>query len=177
MGHAYSTFLADLLARYKRLTGHEVKFATGTDENSQKIVQKAAELGKEVGEYLDEAADMWKDTWRALDISYTDFIRTTQPDHHACVQKVLSITHDRGDIYQGVYEGYYCVGCEAFKKASDLTEDGKCPIHLTDPKHLKENNRFFKLSNYEQQLLERYRLHPDFCRPQFRFNEIISFVE
>ena len=124
VGSAYSSLIADVLARYKRLLGYEVKFATGTDENSQKIVQKATEQGKDVKDFLDELSAQHKQMWTDLQVTFTDFIRTTDTDHKAFVQKVLQAIYDKDinkpeadrDIYLGSYEGLYCVGCEEFKR-------------------------------------------------------------
>lgn len=130
--------------------------------------------------YLDQMAQKWKEVWDNLQISYTDFIRTTQPDHKALVQKMLQTSYDQGDIYEGEYKGYYCVGCEAFKTEKDLIEkDGKlvCPDHLTKPDILTEKNRFFKLSKYEEQIKKFYQENKEFVVPDHRFNEVKSFVE
>ncbi len=189
IGHAYSSFIADTYARFKRLLWYEVKFSTWVDENSQKIVQKAEEAGIPLEEYLDSFADKHKAVRDALDISYTDFIRTTQPDHKAFVQSILQQVYDKQeDIYQGEYVWLYCVGCEAFKKVTDLIEatgqyegisagEKVCPDHPN--RHLdqiKEKNRFFKLSKYQTFLSDFYKNHPDFVIPQHRFNEVISLV-
>lgn len=203
IGHAYSTLIADTYARFKRLLGYEVKFSTWVDENSQKIVQKAEEAGIELYQYLDEYAQKHIAVWDALSISYTDFVRTTgrgvrsmarwvdfQYDHHAFVQKILASVHSKGDdIYQGEYEGLYCVGCEAFKKESDLIEaTGQyegiaaktkvCPDHpnrLLDV--IKEKNRFFALKKYQGFLEKFYSDKPDFVIPERRFAEVKSFVD
>ncbi len=180
IGNAYTSLITDVVARAKRMLGYEVKFATGTDENGQKMVQNAVAAGKEVKEFLDEVAAVHKKTWDELRVSYTDFIRTTEPRHYEFVQKMLQKTYDNWDIYQGEYEGLYCIGCEAFKKPGDLIEkDGKmvCPDHLTPPQIIKEKNRFFKLASYQDRLQKFYDDHKEFCIPQFRFNEILSFVE
>jgi methionyl-tRNA synthetase len=203
IGHAYSTLIADIYARFKRLLGYEVKFSTGVDENSQKIVQKAEEAGIEIYEYLDSYAQKHIAVWDALSISYTDFIRTTgrgvkslarwvdfQYDHHAFVQKILAQVHSKGqDIYQWEYEGLYCVGCEAFKKESDLIEaTGQyeeiptgtqvCPDHPNRILEvIKEKNWFFKLSNYQSVLEKFYRDKPNFVIPERRFAEVKAFVD
>lgn len=177
--HAYASFIADFYARYKRLLWYEVLFSTGNDENSQKILQKAQEEKRDVYEYLNEMAAKWKAVRDKLQISYTDFIRTTDERHIKLVQEVLDITYKKGDIYAGEYEWYYCIWCEWFKKNSDLIEkDGKmvCPDHLTEPTVLKEKNRFFKLKNYQQKLEEFYEKNPNFVEPGYRFNEVKSFV-
>lgn len=180
IGHAYTSLIGDVVARAKRMLGYDVKYATGTDENGQKMVQVAQAVGKEVKVFLDEVAAEHRRTWDEMRITYTDFIRTTEPRHHEFVQKMLQKTFDQGDIYQGEYEGLYCIGCEGFKKPADLIErEGKmvCPDHLTPPQVLKEKNRFFKLASYQDRLQEFYKNNPTFSIPQFRFNEILSFVE
>jgi methionyl-tRNA synthetase len=177
IGHSYSSLIADVLARHRRMTGFDVKFSTGVDENSQKVVEKAAEAGKPIMQYADEMAAAHKAVWDGLGISYTDFIRTTEKRHHDLVREVLQKTYDAGDIYEGVYEGLYCVGCEAFKKKSDLTEDGLCPDHLKKPEVIKEKNWFFRLSKYRERLLALYEDRPDFVQPRHRFNEVIEFLK
>lgn len=162
------------------MIGYQVKFATGTDENGQKMKQSAQKAGKKVMEFLDDIAIQHKNTRDTLDISYTDFIRTTHPTHKKFVQEVLQKTYDAGDIYEWTYEGLYCVGCEWFKKEGDLIEhEGKkvCPDHLTIPDSINEKNWFFALSKYENKLKNFYREHSYFCIPDYRFNEIKSFVE
>jgi len=179
IGHAYSSFIADFYARYKRLLGYAVKFSTWNDENSQNVLKKAAEESKEIMPYLDAMAQKWKEVRDHLQISYTDFIRTTQNNHKKLVQEMLQKSFDKWDIYQWTYEGHYCVGCEAFKTEKDLIEkDGQmvCPDHLTKPDLIMEKNRFFKLSGYETSLKELYARNPDFVVPEHRFNEVKSFV-
>jgi len=180
IGHSYSTIIADSIARYQKISGKRVKFSTGVDENSQKIVQSAEKEGKDIMDYLDEMAHKHKEVWDGLGIQYTDFIRTTEARHHELVRKVLQKSYDNGDIYQGEYEGKYCVGCEAFKKDDDLIErDGKliCPDHLKEPDKIKEKNYFFKLSKYQKTLEDFYINNPNFVMPQDRFNEVIAFVK
>lgn len=185
--HAYSSFIADFYARYKRLLGYEVKFSTGNDENSQKIVQQAEAEWKDIMQYLDEMAKKREEVWQHLQISYTDFIRTTQENHKKLVQEVLQKSYDKWDIYEGEYKGYYCVGCEGFKTEKDLIEkdpakDGAgsemvCPDHLTKPDLITEKNRFFKLKNYQKKIEDLYIQHPEFVIPEYRFNEMKSFVK
>lgn len=180
IGHSYSSIIADVIARSQRIRGKEVKFSTWVDENSQKIVQKAQEEWVEIHEFLDKMAAAHKAVWDGLHLEYTDFIRTTEPRHHELVRKVLARTWEKWDIYQGEYEGLYCVGCEGFKKEDDLIErDGKkvCPDHLKEPEVLKEKNYFFRLSKYQDKLLDFYKSNPNFVTPQERFNEVIAFVE
>lgn len=181
IGHFYSSLIADISARYKRLLWYNVKFSTGVDENSQKIVLKAQESWQHVMEYLDEMSPKHQELWSQLQISYTDFIRTTNSDHKTFVQSVLQKTYDQGDIYQAEYEWLYCVWCESFKKESDLIKNSEnklvCPDHLTEPQILKEKNRFFRLSKYQDKILEFYEKNPDFVLPHFRFNEAKAFVK
>ena len=176
VGHAYSSIIADVMSRSYRMLGREVKFCTWVDENSQKALLKAQELDMPIAQYLDLMASKHKDIRDGLTISYTDFIRTTETRHHDYVQKILNQTHQAGDIYQWVYEGLYCVGCEWFKKSSDLTTEWLCPDHLKAPTIIHENNRFFALSKYQNQLTAMYQQHPDFVIPQSRFTEVKTFV-
>jgi methionyl-tRNA synthetase len=190
IGHAYSSLIADVIARWQRMNGAKVRFTTGVDENSQKIVEKARELGQPVMEYLDEMALAHRAVWDGTGISYTDFVRTTAPSHRDLVQQVLQKSFDRGDIYAWEYEGAYCVGCEAFKKPSDLTPAGKCPDHPNlEIQQLKEKNYFFKLSRYQDALTAlysgedfevngvRYEGSTHFVAPTARFNEVIEFTK
>lgn len=198
IGHAYSSLIADSIVRYQKISGKDTKFSTWVDENSQKAVQKAEELGMEVMHYLDMMAEKHRWVWDGLKIEYTDFIRTTEQRHHAFVKTVLQTSFDNWDIYQGEYEWMYCVWCEWFKKEDDLvylnkttnktfpiTKDIKeseniikvCPDHLTEPDKIKEKNYFFKLSKYEDKLLEYYKENPEFVIPSDRFNEVIAFVK
>lgn len=177
VGHAYSSFIADTLASYKRLEGYDVKFTTGVDENSQKVVEKAAEKNMPVMEYTDSMAKKHREVWDKSGIRYTDFVRTTEPRHRDFVQKVLQKAYENGDIYEWVYNGMYCVGCEAFKKESDLV-NGHCPDHPNkEIQHLSEKNYFFRLSKYQERLLQFYEDHPDFVQPKSKYNEIIEFVK
>jgi methionyl-tRNA synthetase len=176
IGHAYSSLIADTIASYHRLGKEDVRFATGVDENSQKVVESAESLGMETMAYADMMAGKHREVWDGIGINYTDFIRTTEARHRDYVQKVLQKSFDAGDIYEGFYGGLYCVGCEGFKKESDLV-DGKCPDHPNKPlSHLKEKNYFFRLSKYQDQILAFYESHPDFVQPRTRYNEIIEFV-
>ncbi len=181
IGHAYSSFIADTIAKSKKLDGIEVKFCTWVDENSQKVVESAAQENMEVMAYADMMASKHKAVWDGLHIEYTDFIRTTEPRHKQLVQNVLQKSFDNGDIYEWVYEGKYCVGCEAFKKESDLIEkEGMliCPDHPNKPlQDLKEKNYFFRLSKYQERLLQFYEEHPDFIVPSNRYHEVIEFVK
>lgn len=175
--HAYSSFIADVIARAKRLNWYQVKFSTGTDENWQKMIQKAESEWKEVLSYLDEISASFKNNWDKLQITYTDYIRTTEPRHHEFVRKMVVKSYENWDIYKWKYEWLYCVWCEAFKKPWDLTPEWLCPDHLKAPNVISEENYFFQLSKYEDQLKDFYKKNPEFIVPDFRFNEIKSFVE
>jgi methionyl-tRNA synthetase len=181
IGHAYSSLIADTIAASKRLDGTLVKFSTGVDENSQKVVESAEALSMETMAYADMMAEKHRAVWDGIGVRYTDFIRTTESRHKTLVQEVLQKSFDSGDIYEWVYEGIYCVGCEAFKKDSDLIEkDGKkiCPDHPNkDLEHLKEKNYFFRLSKYQDRLIEFYESHPDFITPHSRYAEVREFVK
>ena len=177
IGHAYSTIAADVLARYYRekLGDENVLFVTGTDENSQKTVDAAKQANVDIEEYTAKTAVKWQNVFDTLEISYDRFIRTTDKDHVDTVKDILQIVYDNGDIYKGVYEGLYCVGHEAFMKPEDLV-DGLCPDHKKAPDHIKEDNWFFRLSKYQDQLLEHIDKNPEFIQPVSRRNEILSFI-
>lgn len=177
IGHAYSSLVADIIARYKRLNGFDVKFSTWVDENSQKVVEKAKENKMDVMDFLDKMAETHKNIWDWLHISYTDFIRTTEARHHKFVQEILQKSYEKGDIYKWTYEWLYCVGCEAFKMEKELTPDWLCPDHLTKPDKIKEQNYFFKLSKYQAQLEEFYAKNKNFVMPEYRFNEMKNFFK
>lgn len=198
IGHAYSSIIADIITRYKKINWYDVKFSTWVDENSQKAVAAASDLGMETVPYLEMMAEKHKAVWDWLGIEYTDFIRTTEKRHHDFVKTVLQTSFDNGDIYQGEYEWMYCIGCEWFKKDEDLVymskETGKtfpitdkvkvteniikvCPDHLKTPDKIKEKNYFFKLSKYEDDLLKYYEQNPEFVYPSDRFNEVKAFVK
>jgi methionyl-tRNA synthetase len=175
IGHAYTTVVADVLARWHRLKGNDVFFLTGLDENSVKTVQAAKERGYEVvKKYADKMAENWKEVWQALNISNDGFIRTTEERHKKTVENFFMKVFENGDIYKGEYEGLYCEGCEAFYTESDLV-DGKCPLHKTVPKRVKEENYFFRLSKYQDKILK-YVEDPDIIQPSSRRSEVISFI-
>jgi methionyl-tRNA synthetase len=176
IGHAYTTIVADTLARWRASRGDDVVFLTGTDENSQKTVEAAKKRGEEVKEYTDRMAETWEKAWAKLGISNTDFIRTTEERHVEVVRDFWGRLDAAGDIYMGQYEGLYCKGHEAFLKEDELV-DGLCPEHKTKPELVSEQNYFFRLSKYEKQLLEFYDTHDEFVSPANRFNEVRSFVE
>ena len=176
IGHAYTTVAADVLARWNKLKGENVRFLTGTDEHGKKIQAAAEKQGKTPKEFVDELVPKFKDAWKKLGINYDRFIRTTDKDHEKKVQEILQKVYDKGDIFLGKYEGYYCTGCEAYYTGKDL-EDGCCPIHKTKIEKLKEPSYFFKLSKYQKKLLEFYKNNPEFISPSFRKKEIINRVE
>ena len=177
LGHAYTTIAADTIARFYRIRNYDVFFLTGTDEHGLKIQKKAEELGISPKELVDRNAERFKKLWEFLGIEYTKFIRTTDPYHVEFVQKVFEECYKRGDIYLGEYEGWYCVGCEEFKTEAELAEDYTCPIHQKKCEYIKEPSYFFRLSKYQDKLLELYEKHPEFIQPDYRRNEIISFVK
>ncbi|HEX2258733.1 MAG TPA: methionine--tRNA ligase [Actinomycetota bacterium] len=176
VGHAYTTVAADFIARYHRLAGEKVFFLTGTDEHGQKIAQAAEERGLDPQTWSDQMIPRWVDVWDRLEISYDDFIRTTEERHIKPVQALVQELYDRGDIYLDTYEGHYCVACEAFYQPSELI-DGLCPIHERPVQVVKEENYFFRLSSYAERLLDLYESRPSFVRPEVRRNEVMSFVK
>ena len=177
IGHAYATFAADILARYHRTKGDKTFFLTGTDENSQKTVIAAEKAGKNIDLYTNEIAKKWKSTWKKLGISNDDFIRTTEERHKKTVGEIFKKIKAKGDLYKGEYKGLYCVGHEAFLKEGDLDEKGFCPDHKIKPDQIVEQNYFFRLSSYQNPLLEHFEKNPDFVQPQERYNEVISFIK
>jgi methionyl-tRNA synthetase len=177
IGTAYGLIAADVIARYQRQQGMEVLFSAGTDENGQKIVQAAKKADKTTTEFVDWMDEAWQSTWDQLGISYDRFIRTTDKDHKKAVESFIKAVQASGDLYKGTYEGLYCVGCEEFKKESDLV-DGHCPDHPGEkPEKLKEENYFFKLSKYQGQLLKYIEEHPEFIEPESRRNEVVEFIK
>jgi len=178
LGHAFEKIGADCVARYHRLRGEQVHFVIGMDEHGQKVAQAAEEAGVSPQAWVDGIGQRFREAWRELTISHDDFIRTTEPRHARAVQELFRRIRDRGHVYQGVYRGYYCVGCEAFKLEKDLDEAGRCPIHPTlEIKWVEEPNFFFRLSSFGPWLLERYAKNPEFVRPRAKLNEIRNVVE
>jgi methionyl-tRNA synthetase len=175
IGHAYTTIAADILVRHQRQRGVETFFLTGVDEHAAKVARVAAEQGLSPQEYADQIAVAWRELPERLNASNDFFIRTSDQQHKVFVQGFLQKLYDNGHVYQDVYAGLYCVGCEAFKTEADLV-DGKCPEHNTVPEWIEERNWFFRLSSFEQQLLELYE-RADFVLPGFRANEARSFIE
>ncbi len=177
LGTAYEKVCADVIARYKRLCGFETRFLMGNDEHSQNVFKQATEQGLDPLAYCDQMEQEFRKTWRRLDLSFDDFIRTTEPRHKTGVTEMTRRIYDAGDIYEGVYEGWYCVGCEEFKQEKDLV-NGNCALHPTrKPEWIREKNYFFRLSKYQQPLLDHFAEHQDFLQPDIRRNEILRLIE
>lgn len=176
IGHVYTMMAADVTARYQKLLDKDVFFLTGTDENSQKTVEKARTENKDPKAYADEMAESWKDAWSRLRIDYSRFIRTTEDAHVRAVQDVFQKIYDRGDVYKGAYRGLYCKGCEEFKTPKDLKDGSICPLHNAACERIEEENYFFRLSKYREALLRHIAEHPEFIAPEARRNEIVSFL-
>ncbi|KAB8126548.1 methionine--tRNA ligase [Gracilibacillus oryzae] len=173
IGHAYSTVAGDAMARYKRLRGYDVRYLTGTDEHGQKIQKKADEAGVTPQQYVDNIVSGIKDLWEKLDISYSDFIRTTEDRHKKVVEKIFAQLLEQGDIYLDEYEGSYCTSCESFFTERQL-ENGRCPDCGGPVEQVKEESYFFKMSKYVDRLLEFYEENPEFIQPESRKNEMIN---
>ncbi len=175
IGHAYTTVVADVLARTARTAGPAF-FLTGTDEHGQKVANAAAEHGKTPQEWCDELIPRWKSLFAAFHVEYDDFIRTTEPRHESKVQRVFERLREKGDIYLGTYEGWYCVADETFWLESKLL-DGRCPTCGREVNWLSEQDWFFRLSAYRDRLIEHFRSHPEFLRPRAVYNEMMAILE
>ncbi len=176
LGHAYTTIAADIMARWYKLLGKNVFFLTGTDEHGKKIAKVAEKAGQTPKEFTDSLIPKFKEDWEKLNIQYDRFIRTTDKDHENVVAHILQQTFDAGDIYKGVYEGLYCTDCEAYYTEKDAPTI-QCPIHKRPLENLKEESYFFKLSKYQNYLLELYEKNPGFISPPKRRQEIINRVK
>jgi methionyl-tRNA synthetase len=176
LGTAYTTIAADALARYRRMSGDDVFFLTGLDEHGQKVAQAAKEHGTTPQEWVDAIAPKFAETWRMLDITNDDFIRTTEARHVRGTQEFLQVLKDNGDLYQGHYEGWYCVPDETYWTEDQLAEGGVCPTCGRGVEFVREDNWFFRLSAYEDRLLAHYDANPGFVQPETRRNEVLSFV-
>ncbi len=176
IGHAYTTIAADILTRHHKQRGEKTFFLTGTDEHASKVYRVAEEQGLDAKTYVDQIAESWRELPRVVDADYDFFIRTTDEGHKRFVQDFIQRIYDNGHIYQDTYAGLYCVGCEAFKTEAELV-DGKCPDHGIEPEWIEEKNYFFRLSAFQQPLLDLYDARPDFVLPRFRYNEARSFIE
>ena len=177
VGHAYTTVNADALARWHRLTGDDVFFLTGTDEHGQKVARAAEEQGMAPLEWTDRLSPRFAEAWAGLDISNDDFIRTTEERHDVAVQEFLSRINDNGFIYKDLYRGLYCVQCERYYAADELLPGGLCPDHRIPVEELEEENYFFKLSEFQQPLIDWYAAHPDAVVPESKRNEALSFIK
>ena len=173
IGHSYCTVAADAIARYKRLQGYDVMFLTGTDEHGQKIERIAKSQGVTPKQYVDKVVSGIKDLWKEMDISYDKFIRTTDDYHVKAVQKIFRALYDNGDIYKSHYEGWYCTPCETFFTEHQLV-DGKCPDCGRPVEKVKEEAYFFRLSKYQDALIDYIESHPGFISPQSRQTEMIA---
>src|SRR6056297_541541 len=180
IGHAYTTVAADTIARYKKMRGFDTMFLTGSDEHGQKIERKAEAAGKETKEYVDQIVATFKDLWDKLDIDYDYFIRTTEERHEKVVQKIFKKLYDKGDIYKGNYEGWYCTPCESFWAERQLEEENQekvCPDCHRPVEWVEKQSYFFKMGKYADRLLEHIETHPEFIEPESRRNEMINFIE
>lgn len=177
IGHAYTTVAGDIISRYKRMCGYDVFFLTGTDEHGLKMEQSAEKQGLKPIELADKNNARFRELWEILNISNNDFIRTTQDRHKEAVCELFNIMKENGDIYLGEYEGWYCTPCEAYWTETQLMEGNVCPDCGRETSKLKESSYFFKLSKYQDKILEHINNNPDFIKPESRRNEIISFIK
>lgn len=175
IGHSYTEIAADALARFKRLTGNEVLFLTGTDEHGQKIDKAAQAAGLKPQEFTDKISETFRELWKTLNISYDDFIRTTEPRHKEAVKKVWLELQQKGELYASKYSGWYCTPCETFWTEAQLVA-GKCPDCQRPVEHLEEENYFFKLSSYQSWLKQYIEEHKEFILPESRRNEVLGFL-
>lgn len=176
IGHAYTTVIADALARWHRLLGDETWFLTGTDEHGLKVQRSAEKLGRTPQEHADLTSARFQETWQLLGISNDDFIRTTEARHHVATQALLTKARENGHIYKDTYEGLYCVACEAYYDEAELVDGNLCPIHGTPVEELKEENWFFRLSTFEQPLLDWFESHPRAVQPDGKRNEALGII-
>ncbi|PKM79231.1 MAG: methionine--tRNA ligase, partial [Firmicutes bacterium HGW-Firmicutes-13] len=174
IGHSYTTVAADAMARFKRLTGYDVWFLTGTDEHGQKIERRASEAGKLPQVFVDEIVDWTKELWKILDISYDDFIRTSEERHKKAIQAIFQKLYDQGDIYKDKYEGLYCTPCEAFWTERQVQEGNLCPDCGREVEIVAEESYFFKMSKYASRLYQHILDNEDFIQPPSRKNEMIN---
>jgi methionyl-tRNA synthetase len=176
IGTAYEKIAADTIARYQRLAGEEVFFLMGLDEHSQNVERRAREEGLSPQEFTDRMEQEFRKAWAAVNVEFDDFIRTTEARHRVAVEAMVAGAEASGDLYEGVYKGYYCVSCEAYYQERDLV-DGNCPVHETPPEFREEANVFFRLSGYQDRLKAHYLQHPEFVQPEYRRNELLSLLE
>ena len=176
LGFAWEVVSTDMIARFKRIKGYDVFFSTGMDEHSKKVEEKAIENGKDAKSYCDEMATDIKAVFKDMDVSYDRFVRTSDEDHELTASKLIQNAFDRGDVYKKNYGGHYCDGCETFYTEKELEAGNICPIHKTEAKWQEEENYFFKLTKYQDQLLELHK-NNDFLIPESRKSEIINFIK
>ena len=175
LGHAYTTIVGDVLSRFHVLRGDDTFFLTGTDEHGDKIVAAAQKAGRATREYVDQVSGLFRALWPKLNIGNSDFIRTTDPHHQETVKTILNVVKGKGDIYFSDYSGLYCFGCERFYTERELV-DGKCPDHQVEPTLISESNYFFRMSKYQDWLIDHIRNYPDFIRPERYRNEVLAFL-
>ncbi len=176
LGHAYTTIIADTYSRFRRLSGDSVRLQTGTDEHGEKIAEAAAKADSKPREYVDAIAALFQQTWPLLNVQPDYVIRTTDADHVETVQRILDQVHQQGDIYFSEYAGLYCRGCERFLTDKELVE-GKCPDHLVEPEPITEQNYFFRMSKYQDWLIEHIKENPEFITPERYRNEVLAFLD
>jgi methionyl-tRNA synthetase len=176
IGHAYSTVNADAVARWHRQLGDDTFFLTGTDEHGLKVQRAAEANGVSPQQWADTTVERFREAWKLLEITNDDFIRTTEARHYSAVRELLQTVYDNGDIELGTYEGLYCVACEAYYTADELVGGELCPIHGRPVEHVTEENYFFKLSRYQDRLLDWYERHPGFVQPEGKRNEALGFI-
>jgi len=177
IGHAYTTVFCDSVARWRRMAGEEVFFLTGSDDHGQKVQRAAQSKGMSPKEYVDQIVPTFKELWKRLDVSYDDFIRTTEPRHVKVVQEIFQHLYEKGDIYKGTYDGWYCTPCETFWLESKLGEEKLCPDCGRPVEWVEEESYFFRMSKYADQLLAYIEANPDFIQPESRRNEVVSFIQ
>ena len=177
IGHTYTTTAADTIAKFKELQGFESELITGSDEHGQKIAKAAKEAGKKPSEYVNGIVDSFKSLWDKLEVEYTEFVRTTSQEHYKDVQQIFKKVYDKGDIYKDKYKGYYCTPCETFWTERQLNENDNCPDCDRDVEWMEEESYFFKMSKYEDQLLEFIENNPDFIQPARRKSEMVNFIK
>ena len=178
LGTAYTTIVTDALRRFHQIVGEETFMLTGTDEHGLKIEREAQAAGLEPKAFTDQISARFREAWPKLDVAADRFIRTTDPDHEAFVKELWKKIEVNGDLYEGEYQGWYCVGCESLKTEKELEQPGNlCPIHKTAVERMKESSYFFKLEKWQQPLLDFYERHPHFIQPESRRNEVLSFVK
>ena len=176
LGTAYEKVAADAIARYQRLRGVDTHFVMGNDEHSQNVHKRAQELGLDPLAYCDQMEQEFRAVWAGLSVSFDDFIRTTESRHKTAVTRMVQRIAERGDLYEGFYEGWYCISCEAFKREKDLVDE-RCAVHRTVPDWIREKNHFFRLSRHRDALLRHFEEHPEFLQPEIRRNEILRLLE